>query len=268
MAYTVFARKYRPQSFADVAGQEAIAKTLRNAVVQDRVAHAYLFAGPRGCGKTSMARILAKALNCSAPKDGEPCNACSSCVDITSGRHFDVDEFDAASNRKVEDAEALIQRVPQRAMRADTKFRVFIVDEVHMMTTHAFNALLKTLEEPPPHVKFIFATTEPEELPDTILSRCQRFDFKRVGRDAVITRLQHICAKESITASEPALRLLVKRARGGMRDAQMLLDQAVALCGTTIDDRALKAALGIAPRERVQGLLDAIAGGDVTAVLD
>jgi DNA polymerase-3 subunit gamma/tau len=268
MAYTVFARKYRPQTFADVAGQEAIAKTLRNAVVQGRVAHAYLFAGPRGVGKTSMARILAKALNCATPRDGEPCNECPSCVDITAGRHFDVDEFDAASNRKVEDAEALIQRVPQRAMRADTKFRVFIVDEVHMMTTHAFNALLKTLEEPPPHVKFIFATTEPEELPDTILSRCQRFDFKRVGRDAVVMRLRLICEREKIEASDAALRLLVKRARGGMRDAQMLLDQAVALCGTSIDERALKEALGIAPRERVQALVAAVAAGDVPGVLD
>jgi DNA polymerase-3 subunit gamma/tau len=286
MTYTVFARRYRPQSFREVVGQEAIAETLRNAIQSDRVAHAYLFAGPRGVGKTSMARILAKALNCARLEDGEPCNRCDACVTITEGSNFDVDEFDAASNRKVEDAERLIERVRQpRPARADSKARVFIVDEVHMMTTTAFNALLKTLEEPPAHVKFVFATTEPEKLPETILSRCQRFDFKRITRNDTIEHLRTICEREGIEADEQALRLIARRARGGMRDAQSLLDQAITLSASTTDTPApaasdsdasqavrlsadrLEAALGMAPREQVLHLLGAVASGAVEDVL-
>ncbi|GIW72094.1 MAG: hypothetical protein KatS3mg102_1636 [Planctomycetota bacterium] len=285
MAYTVFARKYRPQRFSEVVGQQAIAATLRNAVAQDRVAHAYLFCGPRGTGKTSLARILAKALNCLELQDGEPCNRCDPCVSITEGRNLDVDEFDAASNRKVEDAEALTQRVrAPRPARRDSRYKVFIVDEVHMMTKHAFNALLKTLEEPPPHVKFVFCTTEPEQVLETITSRCQRFDFRRIGREDIAARLAQICAAEGIEAEPRALRLIAARARGGMRDAQSLLDQAVALAaepdrgsgaaaGGPLVLRAerLEAALGMAPREQVRALLEAVARGalpEVLAILD
>ncbi len=270
MAYVVLARKYRPQRFADVVGQEAVAETLKNAVRADRVAHAYLFAGPRGTGKTSMARILAKALNCARLEDGEPCDECAVCADIREGRHFDVDEFDAASNRKVEHAEALIQRVRNpRPYRADTKFRVFIVDEVHMMTDHAFSALLKTLEEPPAHVKFIFATTEPEKVLETILSRCQRFDFRRLSRTDVLLRLNQVCEREDppIRADEAALRLIAARARGGLRDAVMLLDQVVAQKGPGVDEKAVRDALGLARRERILALLAAVGAGDVASAL-
>lgn len=274
MAYTVFARKYRPQTFGDVLGQEAVAHTLRSAIANDRAAHAYLLCGPRGTGKTSLARIAAKALNCAQPAQGEPCNTCPACTTITAGTNFDVDEFDAASNRKVEDAEALTERVrAPRPARADSRCKIFIVDEVHMMTKHAFNALLKTLEEPPAHVKFIFCTTEPDHVPDTITSRCQRFDFRPITTAVISAHLATICQQEGVTAEPAALELVAYRARGGMRDAQSLLDQAVTLAcaddpqGGGLTRNRLEQTLGLAPRQLVLDLLQAIADEDSAQAL-
>src|SRR6516164_1067519 len=224
--YTVLARRYRPQQFADLVGQEPVVQALVNALNSNRVAHAYLFTGARGVGKTSTARILAKALNCVKGPTATPCGECDICRSIATGEDVDVLEIDGASNNGVEnirDLRANVQYLPQRA-----RYKIYIIDEIHMLSKGAFNALLKTLEEPPAHVKFIFATTEVEKVPVTILSRCQRFDFAGIGVPGIVQRLKEIVASEGMQADDEALELLARRAGGSMRDAQSLLDQLLA----------------------------------------
>ncbi len=223
-SYIPLYRKYRPQSFGDLVGQEALVKTLSNAINLNRIAHAYLFTGPRGTGKTSTARIFAKSLNCKKGPTIEPCGECSNCVDITNGTSIDVIEIDAASNRKVEDARNLLEKV--QFVPASGKFKVYIIDEVHMLTTEAFNTLLKTLEEPPPNLVFILATTEAHKVLNTIISRCQRFDLRRIQAPLIVERMKHIVNIENINISDEALNIIAKRSFGGMRDALSLLDQA------------------------------------------
>src|SRR5436305_1405128 len=224
--YTVLARRYRPQQFADLVGQEALARALVNAIQTNRVAHAYLFTGARGVGKTSAARILAKALNCEKGPTPTPCDQCDSCKAIATGEDVDVLEIDGASNNKVEEIRDLRQGVGFRPTRG--RYKIYIIDEVHMLSTSAFNALLKTLEEPPEHVKFILATTEVQKIPITILSRCQRFDFAHVGPVKIFDQLKNIVQREGHQADDDALRLIARRAGGSMRDSQSLLDQLLA----------------------------------------
>ncbi len=245
--YLVTARKYRPQTFADLVSQGHVTETLQNALLHDRLAHAYLFSGPRGVGKTTAARLLAKAINCQTPladRDGaEPCRRCDRCRAFEEGRSLDVIEIDAASNNGVDDIRDLQERIripPQGARR-----KVYIVDEVHMLSKPAFNALLKTLEEPPPHVLFIFATTEPHKVLPTILSRCQRFDFRRITVPETVERLSEICAAESIDADDASLHLIGRKGDGALRDALSIFDQAVSLCGTTLRYTELAEALGV-----------------------
>jgi DNA polymerase-3 subunit gamma/tau len=209
MVYEVLARKWRPQIFQDVIGQEHITQTLINAIISDRLAHAYLFSGVRGVGKTSVARILAKAVNCQNRQEGNPCNQCTSCTEITGGSSVDVQEIDGASNRGIDEIRELRENI--KYMSSSGRFRVYIIDEVHMLTLPAFNALLKTLEEPPPHAKFIFATTEPHKVPITILSRCQRFDFKRIPLSLIIPHLETITQKEDIQISPSGLAIIARR---------------------------------------------------------
>lgn len=247
MSYLVLARKWRPLTFDQMVGQEFIARTLQNALRSGRVAHAFLFAGPRGVGKTSVARILAKSLNCDKGPTPEPCNQCVFCREITEGRSLDVYEIDGASNTSVDDVRELRENV--KYMARPGKKRIYIIDEVHMLSKSAFNALLKTLEEPPEHVVFIFATTEPHKVPDTIQSRCQRYDFRRIPRARIQQRLEEIAASESIQVGETALAWIAKAADGSMRDAQSLLDQMISYCGQTILDDAVMEILGLAGRD-------------------
>ena len=243
MGYTALYRKFRPLNFSEMVGQEHITRTLRNQVIEQRVGHAYLFNGGRGTGKTSAAKILARAVNCLNPKDGEPCNECEICKAILSGSLTDVVEMDAASNNSVEDIRAIRDEVNFLPTRA--KYRVYIIDEVHMLSTGAFNALLKTLEEPPEHVKFILATTEPQKLPATILSRCQRFDFKRISTQDIIKRLEIICKESNIQISKEALELIAILSEGAMRDAISILERCAAEQTEEINEDKVRDLVGI-----------------------
>ncbi|HTN04920.1 DNA polymerase III subunit gamma/tau [Planctellipticum variicoloris] len=254
--YTALARRFRPQTFSEVVGQERIAQTLRNAILENRVAHAYLFTGARGVGKTSMARIFAKALNCPNTKDGVPCNECEICRGISAGNDVDVSEIDGASNRGIDDIRSLRANVNVRSMRS--KYKVYIIDEVHMLTKEAFNALLKTLEEPPPLVKFVFCTTEPNKVPDTILSRCQRFDFGTISTDNIEIRLSQLAEAEGFTVDQEALELVARRAAGSMRDSQSLFDQLLAFGAQHITAADVHRLLGTAPDQRLIDLIEAM----------
>ena len=254
--YTVLARRFRPQTFTEVVGQERVAQTLRNAIHEGRVAHAYLFTGARGVGKTSMARIFAKALNCPHVKDGVPCNECEQCRGISVGQDVDVSEIDGASNRGIDDIRSLRANVNIKSMRS--KYKVYIIDEVHMLTKEAFNALLKTLEEPPPMVKFVFCTTEANKVPDTILSRCQRFDFGTISTDNITIRLRQLAEAEGFQVDEAALELVARRAAGSMRDSQSLFDQLLAFGADHITSADVHRLLGTAPDDRLTGLIDSL----------
>src|SRR5471030_327669 len=227
MSYLVLARKYRPQSFDELVGQTHITELLRKSIESGRIAHAFLFCGPRGIGKTSCARILAKSLNCQNGPTLKPCGACPACLEIANGNSFDVIEIDGASNRGIDEIRTLRENL--KFAPSYGRYKIYIVDEVHMLTSDAFNALLKTLEEPPEHVKFIFATTEVHKVPATILYRCQRFDFKRIQVEIIMANLQSICVKEKLKANEEALFVIAKAAQGSMRDALSILDQLSAL---------------------------------------
>ncbi len=260
MPYQVLARKWRPQVFQDVVGQEHITRTLINAIKENRVAQAYLFCGPRGVGKTSVARIFAKAINCEYGQPGTPCNKCTSCVQITEGTSVDVQEIDGASNRRIEEIRELRENI--KYLPSSSKYRIYIIDEVHMLTKEAFNALLKTLEEPPEHAKFIFATTEPHKVPLTILSRCQRFDFKRIPISLMVEYLRKITSVEDIKISESALTLIAKQAEGSMRDAESLLDQVISFAGRDIKEKDVIDALGILDNSIIFDITQAIIQGN------
>lgn len=262
--YQVLYRKWRPQTFDDVVGQEHITRTLKSAVETDRVSHAYLFTGSRGTGKTSCAKILAKAVNCEHPVNGNPCNECASCKGIDSGSIVDVVEIDAASNNGVDNIRDL--REETNYMPSSVKYRVYIIDEVHMLSSGAFNALLKTLEEPPEHVKFILATTEVHKLPATILSRCQRFDFKRISPEDISSRLKTVAGNEGINLTNDGAMLIARVADGGMRDALSLLDRCASF-GETVDEALVARASGIAGKEHLFRLTDAVFSKDTESAL-
>ena len=269
-AYRVLARKYRPGNFAGLIGQEAMVRTLANAIARDRLAQAWLLTGVRGVGKTSTARIIARALNCVGP-DGtggptiDPCGVCEHCRQIASGSHMDVIEMDAASNTGVDDVREIIEAVRYASVSA--RYKIYIIDEVHMLSKSAFNALLKTLEEPPPHVKFIFATTEVQKLPVTVLSRCQRFDLRRVPADTLARHFAHIAEAESINAEAEALALIARAAEGSVRDGLSLLDQAIAHGGDTVTAAQVQDMLGLADRGAVRALFGHCLSGDAPAML-
>ena len=264
--YTVLARRYRPQQFADLIGQEAVAQARINALQSGRVAHAYLFTGARGVGKTSAARILAKALNCVKGPTPTPCDQCEICQAITSGQDTDTIEIDGASNNGVDNIRELRANVQFRPSRS--RYKIYVIDEVHMLSTPAFNALLKTLEEPPPHVKFIFATTEIQKVPITILSRCQRFDFGNISIPRILDRLKSIVAAEGMEADDEALETVARRAGGSMRDGQSLLDQLLAFSGKKLTVDTVHQLLGTAHEERVTAIAGAALAKDAKQVLD
>ncbi len=268
-SYQVIARKWRPQTFDDVVGQDHVVRTLKNAITRGRIAHAYLFVGPRGTGKTSTARIFAKALNCTdGPKADFDVND-PACVAIAEGSHLDVIEIDGASNNGVDQVRDL--RETARYSPAQGKFKVYIIDEVHMLSTQAFNALLKTLEEPPPHVKFVFATTEVQKVLPTILSRCQRFDLKPIPADLIVERLKKIAVEEKIKVTDEALACIARMADGGMRDAQSVFDQMISFCGAEIAEPDVLDVYGLVSAEKVAELAATLATGDharLVAIVD
>ncbi len=266
MSYQVFARKYRPQTFDDLVGQAHVTRTLKNAVEQNRLAHAYLFVGPRGIGKTSTARILAKALNCIHGPTVTPCGVCDSCKEITGGNSLDVLEIDGASNNGVEQVRELRDNV--RYAPSKGHFKIYIIDEVHMLTSAAFNALLKTLEEPPPHVKFIFATTEPQKVLPTILSRCQRFDLHRIPANLIANHLQFIAGKEKVTLEPAAAHAIARGADGGLRDAESMLDQLVAFCGENIAEQDVLNVFGFTSEQTVARFTENILRGATAEALE
>jgi DNA polymerase-3 subunit gamma/tau len=265
VSYKVLARKWRPQTFDEVVGQDHITRTLKKAVESARLSHAYLFSGPRGCGKTSTARILAKVINCANLVNGNPCNACDSCLGVIAGKNLDVLEIDGASHTGVNEVRDLQESIGY----APSQFanNVYIIDEVHMLSTHAFNALLKTLEEPPRHVYFIFATTAPQKIPDTIKSRCQRHHFKRLEVKEIIEQLAKICEAENVKSEEEALRLLARKAEGSMRDGQSLLDQCITASSGEVLTGAVREILGFLDQDMVMEFIKTIADRDSTAVL-
>ncbi len=265
MSYQVFARKYRPQTFDDLVGQAHVTQTLKNAVEQNRLAHAYLFVGPRGIGKTSTARILAKALNCIHGPTITPCGVCDSCKEIAAGNSLDVLEIDGASNNKVEEVRTLTENVRYAPVKG--KYKIYVIDEVHMLTPSAFNALLKTLEEPPEHVKFIFATTEPQKVLPTILSRCQRFDLHRIPANLIAQHLQFIAKKEKIKLDSAAAHAIARGADGGLRDAESMLDQLVAFCGETIAESDVLNVFGFTSEQTVARFTEKILRGETADAL-
>jgi DNA polymerase-3 subunit gamma/tau len=265
MSYLVLARKWRPQRFEEVIGQPHVVQTITNAISTRRIAHAYLFSGARGVGKTSVARIVAKALNCSEGPTPEPCDHCESCREIARGSSLDVLEIDGASNRGINEIRELRENI--RYLPSKSPHKIYIIDEVHMLTGEAFNALLKTLEEPPAHVIFIFATTQPHRIPITILSRCQRFDFRRIAASAISEHLHHIAQTEGIQISDLSLRILAREAEGSMRDAQSLLEQMIAFSGEEIADEDLLEVLGVVDHQALMEAAGALLNGDAMRCL-
>ena len=266
MGYTALYRKFRPTKFSEIVGQEHIKKTLKNQLISDRVGHAYLFNGGRGTGKTTTAKILARAVNCLNPKDGEPCNECEICKGSLDGSLTDIIEMDAASNNGVEDVRSIREAV--NFLPTKSKYRVYIIDEVHMLSPGAFNALLKTLEEPPEHVKFILATTEPQKLPATILSRCQRFDFKRISNEDIVKDLEYVCKESDIKITPKALELIAVLAEGGMRDALSILERCSQEGTDEIDEDKIKDLIGIPKTVFINNIVDAVVNEDVEGTLN
>jgi len=266
MTYLVLARKWRPKDFSDTVGQEHVLQALINALESGRLHHAYLFAGTRGVGKTTIARILAKALNCETGVTANPCGKCSACREIDEGRFIDLIEVDAASKTKVEDTRDLLDNVQYAPARG--RFKVYLIDEVHMLSKSSFNALLKTLEEPPPHVKFLLATTEPQKLPITVLSRCLQFNLTRLTPRLIQDRLAKICKAEEIDADGAALAMLARAADGSLRDALSLLDQAIAYCGGKVEEGPVSKMLGTIDRDHVSKLINLLAADDATGVIN
>src|SRR5215831_16806765 len=265
MSYLVLARKWRPRTFGELAGQQHVLRALVNALNSGRIHHAFLFTGTRGVGKTTIARILAKSLNCETGVSAEPCGHCTACTEIDAGRFIDLIEVDAASRTKVDDTRELLDNVQYTPARG--RYKVYLIDEVHMLSTNSFNALLKTLEEPPPHVKFLFATTDPQKLPVTVLSRCLQFNLKRLSPALILKRLSEIVAAEKIEHEVEALRLIAKAAQGSMRDALSLLDQVIAFGGARITAQDTRAMLGTIEQTHVVEVLDALAARDAKRLL-
>jgi DNA polymerase-3 subunit gamma/tau len=265
MSYLVLARKFRPQTFDDVIGQEHISQTLKNAISENRVAHAYLFSGPRGCGKTTMARILAKALNCKNRTFAQPCGKCENCIEISGSSSVDVLEIDGASNNGIDEIRTLRENV--KFASANSKYKIYIIDEAHQITTQAFNALLKTLEEPPQHVVFILATTEQHKIPVTILSRCQKYRFKLIFKEQMIKSIKDIAEKENFEINDEALNIITTASGGSMRDALSLLDQAVSSSSGKITSEYVRAILGLLPKDIIAAVTENIAKGQAESIL-